>query len=200
MKGSLCLFFLRQDYGPLGSVGCSLQRCRKQKLHRIAFHRGGGGGGGGGSEEVRLKEWNVLIQPATCLVPFFKQTSRHLLELSIVMFLSNNELTVVKQKKVIYYSTKMGRGLCPPQKKGRGPEVPPYPSTPRDNETPSFTESGNAVFVYLFPLLSILIFFSLLSLSLTHLLDWCDYHGYCCCHWHHKSSLALSFSFSSSLS
>ena len=115
MKGSLCLFFLRQHYGPLGSVGCSLQRCRKQKLHRIAFHRGGGGGGG---KEVRLKEWNVLIQPATCLVPFFKQTSRRLLELSIVMFLSNNELTV-------------GRGLCPPQKKGRGPEVPPpYPSTP----------------------------------------------------------------------
>ena len=125
MKGSLCLFFLRQHYGPLGSVGCSLQKCRKQKLHRIAFHRGGGG------EEVRLKEWNILIQPATCLVPFLKQTSRRLLELSKVMFLSNNELTVVKQKKVIYYSTKMGRGLCPPQKKGSGPEVPPpYPSTP----------------------------------------------------------------------
>ena len=35
---------LRQHYGPLGSVGCSLQKCRKQKLHRIAFHRGGGGG------------------------------------------------------------------------------------------------------------------------------------------------------------
>ena len=120
MKGSLCLFFLRQHYGPLGSVGCSLQRCRKQKLHRLAFHRGGGWG-----EEVRLKEWNVLIQPATCLVPFFKQTSRRLLELSKVMFLSNNELTVVKQKKVIYYSTKMGRGLCSPQKKRRGPEVPP---------------------------------------------------------------------------
>ena len=124
MKGSLCLFLLRQHYGPLGSVGCSLQRCRKQKLHRIAFHRGGG--------EARLKEWNVLIQPATCLVPFFKQTSRRLLELSIVMFLSNNELTEVKQKKVIYYSTKMGRGLCPPQKKGRGPEVPPpTPAPPR---------------------------------------------------------------------
>ena len=115
MKGSLCLSFCRQHYGPLGSVGCSPQRCRKQKLHRLAFHRGGGWGGGG--KEVRLKEWNVLIQPATCLVPFFKQTSRRLLELSIVMFLSNNELTV-------------GRGLCPPQKKGRGPEVPPYPSTP----------------------------------------------------------------------
>ena len=184
MKGSLCLFFLRQHYGPLGTVGCSLQRCRKQKLHRLAFHRGGGGGGG---KEVRLKEWNVLIQPATCLVPFFKQTSRRLLELSIVMFLSNNELTV-------------GRGLCPPQKKGRGPEVPPLPQHPRDNETPSFTESGNAVFVHLFPLPSILIFFFLLSLSLTHLLDWCDYHGYCCCHWHHKSSLVLSFSLSSSLS
>ena len=81
---------------------------------------------------------------------------------------------MVKQKKVIYYSTKMGRG----------PEVPPppLPQHPRDNETPSFTESGNAVFVHLFPLPSILIFFSLLSLSLTHLLDWCDYHGYCCCH------------------
>ena len=129
MKGSLCLFFCRQHYGPLGSLGCSPQRCRKQKLHRLAFHRGGGGGGG---EEVRLKEWNILIQPATCLVPFLKQTSRRLLELSKVMFLSNNEFTVVKQKKVIYYSTKMGRGLCPPQKKGSGPEVPPpTPAPPR---------------------------------------------------------------------
>ena len=128
MKGSLCLVFLRQHYGPLGSVGCSLQRCRKQKLHRIAFHRGGGGGG----KEVRLKEWNVLIQPATCLVRFFKQTSRRLLELSKVMFSSDNELTVVKHKKVIYYSTKMGRGLCTPQKRGgdlKSPP-PPYPSTP----------------------------------------------------------------------
>ena len=127
MKGSLCLFFLRQHYGPLGSVGCSLQRCRKQKLHRIAFHRGGGGGGG---KEVRLKEWNVLIQPATCLVRFFKQTSRRLLELSKVMFSSDNELTVVKHKKVIYYSTKMGRGLCTPQKRGGDLKSPPYPSTP----------------------------------------------------------------------
>ena len=40
-------FFCRQHYGPLGSVGCSPQRCRKQKLHRLAFHRGGAGGGGG---------------------------------------------------------------------------------------------------------------------------------------------------------
>ena len=129
MKGSLCLFFLRQHYGPLGSVGCSLQRCRKQKLHRIAFHRGGGGGGG---KEVRLKEWNVLIQPATCLVRFFKQTSRRLLELSKVMFSSDNELTVVKHKKVIYYSTKMGRGLCTPQKRGGDlKSPPPTPAPPR---------------------------------------------------------------------
>ena len=181
MKGSLCLFFLRQHYGPLGSVGCSLQRCRQQ-----AFHRGLGGGG----KEVRLKEWNVLIQPATCLVPFFKQTSRRLLELSKVMFLGNNELTVVKQKKVIYYSTKMGRG----------PEVPPpYPSTLATMKR-LLSLNQETLFPFMFPLLSILIFFSLLSLSLTHLLDWCDYHGYCCCHWHHKSSLALSFSLSSSLS
>ena len=53
------------------------------------------------------------------------------------------------------------------------------------NETPSFTKSWNAVFVHLFPLLSILIFFSLLSLSLTPVSDWRDYHGLCCCHWHH---------------
>ena len=50
---------------------------------------------------------------------------------------------------------------------GGGEPKPLYPSTPlpplmnllHDNETPSTTEAGNAVFVYLFPLLSILIFF-----------------------------------------
>ena len=86
----------------------------------------------------------------------------------------------------------MGRRAVPlPQKKGRGAEAPPLTPAPplpqhmnllHDNETPSFTESGNAIFVHLFPLLSILNFFSLLSLSLTPVSDWYDYHGLCCCH------------------
>ena len=51
--------------------------------------------------------------------------------------------------------------------RGGGGPKPPYPSTPlpplmnllHDNETLSTTESGNAFFDYLFPLLSILNFF-----------------------------------------
>ena len=39
---------------------------------------------------------NVLIQPATYVVSCFQQTSRRLLELSQILFLSPNELTVVK--------------------------------------------------------------------------------------------------------
>ena len=78
----------------------TLRICRMQssmvpttKLHRIAYHRRVGGGGG---EGVRMKEWKVSIQSATYVVSCFKQTSRRLLELSKMVFLSPNELTVVK--------------------------------------------------------------------------------------------------------
>ena len=53
---------------------------------------------------------NAPVQSAVYIVSCFKQTSRCLLELSKTVFLSRNELTVVNKKKVIYYSTKVGRG------------------------------------------------------------------------------------------
>ena len=45
----------------------------QQKLRRIAFHSRVVGGGGG--EWVRIKTWNVPIQPARYVVSCFKQTS-----------------------------------------------------------------------------------------------------------------------------
>ena len=50
------------------------------------------GGGGSADKEKR----NVPIQLATYVVSCFEQTSRLLLELSKIVFLSPNELTVVK--------------------------------------------------------------------------------------------------------
>ena len=55
----------------------------------------GGGGGGGGGEGVRKKK-NVPNQLTTYGVCCLKQTSRHLLALSKIVFLSPNELNVVK--------------------------------------------------------------------------------------------------------
>ena len=56
---------------------------------------GGGGGGGGGGKEVQIKKWNVPNQLTTYVVCCPKQTSR-VLELSKIVFLSPNELNVLK--------------------------------------------------------------------------------------------------------
>ena len=71
----------RQHFAPLG---CNLQWCRQQNLHR-----GVPGGRGEGREGVRMMK--CPNKPAMYLVSCFKQTSRRLLELSKLVFLSPNE-------------------------------------------------------------------------------------------------------------
>ena len=60
-------------------------------------------------------KWNVSIQLAMYIVMFLvlNKTRWFLLKLSKIVFLSPNELTVVKWKKVIYYFTKVCGGEAP---------------------------------------------------------------------------------------